>query len=133
MNTIEAKVKEIQSVENLNIVKFDFHKTTLIMMSLELNKDVKIESKIKLSTKSTHIGIAKSFNGDISYSNQLKAKIINIDSGKLLSSVTVKVYDSLLESIMTKESCQKMNLQVGETITVFIEANELSILEILND
>ena len=103
------------------------------MMSLELNKDVKIESKIKLSTKSTHIGIAKSFNGDISYSNQLKAKIINIDSGKLLSSVTVKVYDSLLESIITKESCQKMNLQVGETITVFIEANELSILEILND
>lgn len=133
MNTIEAKVKDIQSIENLNIVKFDFHKTTLIMMSLELNKNVKIGSKIKLSTKSTHIALAKSFSGSVSYSNQLEAKIINIDNGKLLSSITVKVYDCLLESIITRESCQKMQLQIGETITVFIKANELSILEILDD
>lgn len=133
MNTLTAQVKEIKSVDNLNIVKFDFNGSTLSMMSLELSDKVKVGTKVILGTKATHIAIAKDFTGDVSYSNQLHVKIIHVDNGELLSSVKLQTDDTILESIITKDSSQRMNLHVGDKVTAFIKANELSIMEILND
>lgn len=131
MNTIVAEVKEIKSVDNLNIVKFYFAGTTLSMMSLELDKNIKVGVKVKLITKPTHIAIAKEFSGEVSYSNQLEAKIIDIKNGELLSSIKIQIWETTLESIITKDSSERMNLHIGDIVTAFIKANELSIIEIL--
>jgi molybdopterin-binding protein len=133
MNSFTAIVKEIKSVQNLNIVKFDFEGITLTMMSLELPKNVKIATKVKLNTKSTHVAIAKDFSGDVSYSNQLNAKISYIENGELLSSIKSIVANTTLESIITKDSSERMDLKIDDKITLFIKANELSIVKILND
>jgi molybdopterin-binding protein len=133
MNTIIAEVKEIKSVDNLNIVKFYFAETTLSMMSLELNENIKVGAKVKLITKPTHVAIAKDFNGEVSYSNQLNAKIIHVENGELLSSIKIQIWETILESIITKDSSQRMNLHVGDEVTAFIKANELSIMEVLDD
>ncbi|MCK4737666.1 MAG: TOBE domain-containing protein [Sulfurimonas sp.] len=133
MNTIVAEVKEIKNVDNLNIVKFYFAGTTLSMMSLELNENIKVGAKVKLITKPTHIAIAKKFNGEVSYSNQLDAEIIHVENGELLSSIKIRIWETTLESIITKASSERMNLQVGDEVTAFIKANELSIVEVLDD
>ena len=131
MNTIVAEIKEIKSVDNLNIVKFYFAGTTLSMMSLELDENVKVGAKVKLITKPTHVAIAKDFSGEVSYSNQLDAKIIHVENGELLSSIKIQIWETTLESIITKDSSERMNLHVGDSVTAFIKANELSIVEIL--
>lgn len=133
MNTLEAEVKQIKSIENLNIVKFDFEGLTLSMMSLELNDNVKIGTRVKLSTKPTHIAIAKDFSGEISYSNQLHVKIVHVNNGELLSSIKLQINSTILESIITKASSERMGLKVDDFVTAFIKANELSIVEILHD
>ncbi|QOY52330.1 TOBE domain-containing protein [Candidatus Sulfurimonas baltica] len=133
MNTFTAEVKKIDSVDNLTIVKFDFDGVALSMMSLELNSSVKVGANVKLSTKPTHVAIAKAFGGEVSYSNQLPAKILHVENGELLSSITLQVKSTILESIITRESSQRMSLHVGDEVTAFIKANELSVLEILND
>ncbi|MEA3330746.1 MAG: TOBE domain-containing protein [Campylobacterota bacterium] len=133
MSQIVARVREIESVDNLNIVKFDFYKEQLTMMSLELNDNIKIGTKVKLGIKSTHIVIAKSFSGIISYSNQIKAKIVSCENGKLLSSIKLLVEGVILESIITRESSKTMDLKVGDDVTLMIKASELSIVEILDD
>ena len=133
MNTIVAEVKEIKNVDNLNIVKFYFAGITLSMMSLELNENIKVGAKVKLITKPTHIAIAKKFNGEVSYSNQLDAEIIHVENGELLSSIKIRIWETTLESIITKASSERMNLQVGDEVTAFIKANELSIVEVLDD
>ena len=38
-----ARVKDIKTIDSLNIVEFDFNNITLKMMSLELHKEVKLE------------------------------------------------------------------------------------------
>ena len=43
-----ARVKDIKTIDSLNIVEFDFNNILLKMMSLELNKDLKIGSKVEL-------------------------------------------------------------------------------------
>ncbi len=131
MNRFISKITEIESVENLNIVKFDFLGQKLSMMSLELNENLRVGSLVVLSTKPTLIAIAKEFNGEVSYSNQIDAKIVKVTNAQLLSSIKLSISDTLCESIITKDSSIRMNLEVGDSVTLFIKASELSIREIL--
>ena len=131
MNKFVATVSSIESTQNLNIVKFNFFDEILTMMSLELNEKIKIDSKVELSLKATHITIAKNLKGIISDSNQLNAKIISINNGKLLSSVVLSVYDTTLESIITQESSKEMNLKVGDDVVILINPSELSIVKVV--
>ena len=128
-----ARVKNIKSIDNLNIVEFDFHGLTLKMMSLDLNADVQVGKKVKLSVKPTNISIAKNLIGEISLSNQIVATIQSLENGQLLTSVILKINDTLLESIITVDSSKRMNLQIGEVVTILIKASNLSIGEVLND
>ena len=133
MSQLVATIKKINSVDNLNIVEFDFNGLTLKMMSLDLNDDVKIGKKVELSVKPSNISIAKNLIGEISLSNQIVATIENLENGQLLSSVSLKVHNTLLESIITVDSSKRMNLQIGEVVTILIKASNLSIGEVLND
>jgi len=133
MNHILATVSKIQSCDSLHIVKFDFNGIELSMMSLELAKNIQENTKVKLSTKSSHIAIAKKFSGEVSYSNKLKSKIISIENGELLACIKVQIFDTILESIITVNSSKRMSLKVGDEVTAFIKASELSILEVCDD
>ena len=133
MSQLVATIKKINSVDNLNIVEFDFNGLTLKMMSLDLNDDVKIGKKVELSVKPSNISIAKNLIGEISLSNQIVATIQSLENGQLLTSVILKINDTLLESIITVDSSKRMNLQIGEIVTILIKASNLSIGEVLND
>ena len=133
MSKLIATIKKINSADNLNIVEFDFLGNSLKMMSLGLNSNIQIGIKVQLSVKPTNISIAKNFTGEISLSNQLVAIIQNIENGELLSSISLKIDDFLLESIITVESSKRMNLQIGDEVIILIKASNLSIEEVLND
>jgi molybdopterin-binding protein len=133
MSKLIATIKKINNIDNLNIVEFEFLGTTLKMMSLDLSSNIQIGKKVRLSVKPSNISIAKNFTGEISLSNQLVAIIQNIENGKLLSSVSLKISDFLLESIITVDSSKRMNLQIGDEVKILIKASNLSIEEVLND
>ena len=133
MSQLVATIKKINSVDNLNIVEFDFSGLTLKMMSLDLNDDVKIGKKVELSVKPSNISIAKNLTGEISLSNKIVATIQSLENGQLLTSVILKINDTILESIITVDSSKRMNLQIGEVVTILIKASNLSIGEVLND
>jgi molybdopterin-binding protein len=131
MNRFNATVTKIQTKENLNIVNFEFISHKLSMMSLDLDEAIKVSSLVELSVKPTHIAIAKEFIGVVSYSNQLDAKIVEVENGELLSNIKLSVGDANFESIITKDSSKRMNLEVGDMVKIFIKASELSISEII--
>ncbi|MCG3676353.1 TOBE domain-containing protein [Aliarcobacter butzleri] len=133
MSKLVAKVSKINSLDNLNIVEFDFFGKTLKMMSLGLSSDIQIGTKVNLCVKPTSVAIAKNLSGEISLSNQLFATIENIENGELLSSILLKIEDCYLESIITKDSSSKMNLKKNDNVLVLIKASNLSIEEVLND
>ena len=133
MSNFIATIKKINSVDNLNIVEFDFNGITLKMMSLDLNDDVQIGKKVRLLVKPTNISLAKNLVGEISLSNQIVANIQSLENGQLLTSVILEINDTILESIITVDSSKRMNLQIGESVTILIKASNLSIEEVLND
>ena len=133
LNSIKAKVKQIHNYDGVNVVEFDFDGTTLDMMGLELPPKIEIGTKVILGVKPSHVTIAKSYSLDVSYSNRLKANIINIDEGKLLCNVIMSCNDARIESLITKRSKNNMHLKIGDKVTTLIKSSELFIKEVLND
>jgi molybdopterin-binding protein len=133
MSQLIATIKKISTVDSLNIVDFDFDGNILKMMSLDLSKEVQVGKKVKLSVKATNVSLAKNLYGEISLSNKIVAIIEDIENGKLLSSITLKVNDTYIESIITVDSSIRMNLKKNDSVTILIKASNLSIEEILND
>ena len=132
MNKILCEITKIENVESLNIVSFDFQGLNLKMMSLDLS-NIDIKSKVNLTVKSTHVSIAKQFEGNSSFENIFKAQLVDMECGQLLCNVKLKVNDIFLESIITLESFKKMDLKVQDEVTVLIKASDISILEIIHD
>ena len=128
-----ARVKSISSVDSLNIVEFDFNNTIFKMMSLELDENIKVGTKVELLVKATNVIISKNFIEDISLSNQTLAKISSINLGELLCSITLNLGDTTIESIITKDSALKLNLKKDDEVNILIKASDLSIYRILND
>ena len=133
MSLFVATIKKINSIDGLNIVEFSFCNQTLKMMSLDLSKDIQIDKKVKLSVNPSNVIIAKNLFGEISLSNQLVATINSIESGELLCSVILKIENIYIESIITKDSAERMKLKKDEQVTILIKASNLSIEEIIHD
>lgn len=133
MSKIIARVVEIQSHENITLVKFEVESQFLTMMSLDISPDVKIGTKVKLLINSSHVAIAKDFSGEVSYSNKIEAKIKMLKNGELLTHISLAFGESVIESIITKSSSIRMNLREKESVTALIKASEISIYEVLND
>ncbi len=131
MNSLIARVVKIDNIDNLNVVNFDFLDQNLSMMSLDLSDNIRVGSRVELIANPSHVAIAKDFNGLLSYSNQLNAKIVSLENGKLLSSIKLLVGEVILESIITFNSSKKMNLKIGDEVKALIKASELSILRLL--
>lgn len=131
MNTLKAQVTQIDSMDNLTIVKFDYEGTALSMMSLGL-KDVKVGSQVILSINASHIAIGKDLKGDISLSNRFDCIIKALDKGKLLSSLKLSINDDCLISIITTSSVNRLNLNVGDEVQALVKASEISIKEVIS-
>jgi len=129
LNTIKATITDINSVDNLNIVSFISGALSLKMMSLDLNSSIKIGKDVILYAKPTAVAIGKNLSGMLSYSNKLNAVIETIDNGELLSSISLRVEDELLESIITVASSKIMDLKIADEVVVLIKASDLYIMK----
>ena len=81
----------------------------------------------------SNVIISKNYIEDISLSNQTLAKIVAIENGELLSSISLEIGDTTFESIITKESSKRLDLQEGNIVNILIKASDLSILRVLHD
>lgn len=129
MNRIDAIITTIESFDNITIVSFEAAGQPMRMMALELNDNLVVGSSVVLGIKASNIALASELNGLLSISNQLQVTIESVNNGKLLSSVKFSFAESLMESIITRESSLKMDIQVGDRVIALIKSSELSILE----
>jgi len=142
MSQLVATIASIESVESLNIVNFVCAGQKLQMVSLELNETVQKEKKVTLACKPTSVAIAKpimltmdteDLSSILSYANQLNVQIISLHVGKLLCSAVLSLGEFTLEAILSRDAVERLQLCEGDEVIALIKANELSILEVLDD
>ncbi len=131
MNRLKAEVFKIDEFEMLHIIRFkSLDDICITMMTLELPK-IEIGSKVILSFKPTHGVLLKKREDAISLDNQIKAVIHELSVGKLLVSVKVKREDNEMETVITKEAFERMDLKKGDRVYLGINASEIFIKEVL--
>ncbi len=131
MSSLIGIVSKIEKIDNLTLVTFDIESISLQMISLELNSSIEINTQVKLSIKPTSISLIKHTDGLNISSNYIKTTIKSITIGKILSSVILDLNNTLIESIITTNSLNKLNLKKNEKITALINQADISILEII--
>lgn len=98
------------------------------MLSLELEPTITIGTIVHLGVKSTHVAIAKSLDGLLSFENRLNGKVVSIENGEILSSICIDIEGFLVESIISLESKKRMNLQKDDSVTVLINSADISLI-----
>jgi len=131
VNRIGAYVTKIERTGNITVVTFDASGQPMRMMALGLNTPIAVGAHVILGAKASHVALAKRLEGDLSISNRLDAVIETVETGALLCSVMLRVGPTLIESIITRESAERMGLQTGDTVKALIKASDLSIMEIV--
>jgi molybdopterin-binding protein len=63
----------------------------------------------------------------ISARNKLEGKIVAIKTGDIVTHVTIKVGKNLIESVITTQSAEEMNLKKGDTVAAVVKATEVMI------
>jgi len=132
VSRINATISKIERESNLHIVTFQTEKLSLKMMSLELQKDVAVGDAVVLFVKATTVGIAKDIHGELSFSNQIPVRVKALTKGRLLTSLLLEAHDFSLESLITTESTDKMQLKEEEQLIALIKSSDLSIVEYLS-
>ncbi len=130
MNILKAVVSKISGGDGLHVIEFDYHGEKLCMMGLEL-PSIKTGSKVLLSVKPTHLSLAKGDVENISMSNRIKAKIKEVQNGKILSKIVLDSGFDELESIVTLSSSLRIDLKKGDEVVMLVKASELFIKEVL--
>jgi molybdopterin-binding protein len=63
----------------------------------------------------------------ISARNHLKGKITGLKLGDVMAHVTIKVGQNVIESVITRQSAEEMNLKKGDTVTAVVKATEVMV------
>jgi len=63
----------------------------------------------------------------LSARNHLKGTIEEIQLGDVLAHITVRVGESVIESVITRRSAEEMALKQGDSVTAVVKATEVMI------
>ena len=64
----------------------------------------------------------------ISACNQLRGTVETVDVGVVTAKVGVRVGENLIESVITKQSVEDLNIKVGSEVTAIIKSTEVMLM-----
>jgi molybdopterin-binding protein len=63
----------------------------------------------------------------LSARNHLKGIVDEVQVGDVLAHITVRVGDSIIESVITRRSAEELGLKKGDSVTAVVKATEVMI------
>ncbi|MEJ2499222.1 MAG: TOBE domain-containing protein [Sulfurovaceae bacterium] len=133
MNQIAAVIANIEQKGSLALIEFDFMQEKLTMVTLDIDETLCAGQEVILEINPSQVAVAKNYNGDLSYSNQIDAKIESIDLGAILCTLILELQDgSKIEAIITAKSAINMSLNKGDEIKAILKASQISLGEVLD-
>jgi molybdopterin-binding protein len=64
----------------------------------------------------------------ISARNQLRGTVETVSLGVVTAKVGVRVGDNLIESVITRQSAEELNIKVGQQVTAVIKSTEVMLM-----
>lgn len=128
MNKIKTTVKSISQVGSLHRLELLFDGEKLYVYTLELPENLRLEADVVIGIKATSIALSNDFQMRSSFDNQLKASIVGVEEGELLTSVKCALGGVIVEAIISSKAYNRMELQTGDSVVILLNGNEISLV-----
>lgn len=130
MNTLNGNITAIQSHEGISLVKVKSNETiftSIVLDTPETASYLETGHSVKIIFKETEVIVSKDFNPNISIQNRLQCTIESIKKGILLSQINLNFGETIIESIITTNACEQLQLVKNDTVMALIKTNEVSL------
>ncbi|PZX93902.1 tobe domain protein [Flavobacterium aquariorum] len=130
MNTLNGNITSIQSYEGISLVKVksnDTIFTSIVLDTPETASYLETGHSVKIIFKETEVIISKDFSPNISIQNRLQCTIESIKKGVLLSQISLNFGETVIESIITTNACEQLQLEKKDAVMALIKTNEVSL------
>jgi molybdate transport system regulatory protein len=130
MNTLNGNITTIQSHEGISLVKVksnDTIFTSIVLDTPETSSYLEIGHSVKIIFKETEVIISKDSNPNISIQNRLQCTIESIKKGVLLSQINLNFGETIIESIITTNAYEQLQLEKNDTVIALVKTNEISL------
>lgn len=130
MNVLKGIISEIQSYEGISLVKVKSNNNSFSSIVLDTpdTADYLRENRsVKIIFKETEVIIAKDLNLSISIQNQIWCRIESIKKGVILSQIALSIGEESIQSIITTNACEQLDLKENENVMALIKTNEVSL------
>ncbi|WP_289058756.1 TOBE domain-containing protein [uncultured Flavobacterium sp.] len=127
MNVLKGIITEIQSHEGISLVKLKSNENIFTSIILDVPDYLKENNTVKIIFKETEVIISKDLNPSISVQNQIYGRIKSIKKGVILSQITLSIGEDKIQSIITTNACEQLDLKENQNILALIKTNEVSL------
>ena len=125
LNRLKAKITSQKYSNGLAMIDALSDNYLFRLLMLEDKNVREIGASVYLLIKESEVALSKGKPIDISISNQIECKIVEIKKGEILCEIILKFGKHRLLSMITTESVDRLALQVDENVYALIKANEI--------
>ncbi|NNF21911.1 MAG: TOBE domain-containing protein [Saprospiraceae bacterium] len=132
MNTLNGIVESVTVKKSLSLVKVKagpFLLTTIVIDTPDSSPYLKSGNPVHVIFKETEVIIGKGNNHQISLQNKIKGTIETIESGELLSKVSLDTEVGKIVSVITTNAVNQLQLEIGAEVTAMVKTNEVMLAE----
>ena len=132
MNILKGEIESVTVKKSLSLVKIKigpFHLTSIVIDTPESSTYLSPGNAVNAIFKETEVIIGKGKNHQISLQNKLTGTITSIESGDLLSKVSLETEVGKIVSVITTNAVNQLQLTVGSEVTAMVKTNEVMLSE----
>lgn len=132
MNILKGNIEKLTVSGSLTLIGIKVNNidmSAIVIDTPETASYLKVGNSITAVFKETEVIIGKGNTYEISLRNKFEGTIDNIESGELLSKLTINTLVGKIKSIITTNAVNQLNLKIGTVVTAMIKTNEILISE----
>jgi len=133
MNTFAARVEEIKSDQFFSCITVRANNTELKLLKTQLPKWLRIGDEVECRVQEAAIAICKGAKeGSVSIENHLNGELQHFRKGLVLSEVSVNTPCGKLNSLITTDAFERMELCEGCNVTLLLKAVDIKLTPLMD-
>lgn len=136
MNKLRGRITNVEFNDHVSLVDVDVKGDVFTATLLETPDDapyLKAGNVVDVLFKETEVSLAKGLTGLISLRNRVSTTVKQVRSGVILSEVVLEYHGETISSIITSRSIKRLDINVGDEIEAMVKANEVTLMEVVNE
>jgi len=129
MNTFKGTIAEIKSFDSFRLLQMTVNGMSVQAVTLELDDRFSVNTPVRVLVKESDVVIAKNRTGMLSIENRYCGVVTEITPGEIFSEIAIDTPLGPMTAIIGRNAQDYMKLVPGDSVNVFVRANEIAIME----